>query len=145
MSPADPTTPEPGMTMASSGIMCGPDGCQPIDAATAQAIYDSAMRQQADRVARMPDEATALRTMFDGFVRLKELGWRDATYAPDDGSALELIEAGSTGIHSGYRDAERRFWIDDDDVTWPSTPVLFRAARAPLTGRADDGQQQDQG
>lgn len=91
-----------------------------------QALWDSAMKAKAERAVRLPDEAACLRALMDGFSRLKELGWRDAVYAPTDGTPLVLIEAGSTGIHQGYRDDERRFWIEGDSDIWPSRPILFR-------------------
>jgi hypothetical protein len=52
----------------------------------------------------MPDEREAIMMMFEAWQRLKELGWRDAEYAPADGRPLELLEIGSTGIHKGYRE-----------------------------------------
>jgi hypothetical protein len=55
-------------------------------------------------------------------------GWSAAMYAPADGSQLEVIEAGSTGIHMATRDEERRFWVHDDFDSWPSDPVLYRVA-----------------
>jgi hypothetical protein len=94
------------------------------------ALIRAADEAKAKRAEEMPDEHTAIGVMFGAWLRLKELGWRDATYAPTDHSPLQLIEAGSTGIHEGYRDAERRFWITDDD-TWPSRPVLWRPAERP--------------
>lgn len=78
------------------------------------------------RHAAMPDEATALRVMHEAWTRLKELGWRDAIYAPI-GCPLDVIEVGSTGIHRAERDNQRRFWIHDGD-SWPSSPCLYRPA-----------------
>jgi hypothetical protein len=105
------------------GIACGPDGCKAISRDVAEALWEAAMAQKAKRAADMPDERTALRVLTDAHIRLKELGWREATYAPRN-VPLELIECGSSGIHTGYRD-EHGFWILDDD-TWPSKPVLYR-------------------
>lgn len=99
-----------------------------------RAILAEALQQKAERDARLPDAAAAIRAICDGYHRLKDLGWREAMYAPCDHSPLDLIEAGSSGIHRGYRDAERRFWIDDGD-TWPSSPILWRAG-APSHDRA---------
>lgn len=95
-----------------------------------QAILANAIARQKARAELMPDDATAIRYATDAVHRLHELGWRDVMYAPCDGSPLELIEPGSSGIHRGYRDAERRFWIDDGD-TWPSSPMLWRGVTAP--------------
>jgi hypothetical protein len=128
-----PQEPEPSRdaTGVSGGIMCGDGGCAHLTAEEGRAIWDAVKQQQAERRARYPDEATALRAMFDAFVTLKEMGWREAIYAPCDGTPLDVIEVGSTGIHFATRDAERRFWIHDDN-TWPSRPCLFRL-RASLT------------
>lgn len=98
-----------------------------ITEAEANALWESAMQYKAERAVRLPDEQAAIRAILDGFHRLKELGWRDATYAPTDNSPIEMIEAGSSGIHTGYRDSERRFWIEGDGDLWPSRPILFRA------------------
>ena len=106
------------------GIMCGDGGCVHLTPDEAKAIWDAAMQEKTDRAARLPDEQSAIRAMFDGWARLKELGWRDASYAPT-GTPLDVIEVGSTGIHYATRDSERRFWIHDSD-TWPANPCLFR-------------------
>lgn len=88
------------------------------------------------RVTTMPDDAAAIRAMHDAHLRLKELGWHEATYAPKDGSGLQVIEPGSTGIHAAYRDSEGRFWIDGG---WPSRPVLFKLAAPTPTESPDRG------
>lgn len=108
-----------------TGIACGENGCRMLTQAEAEAILESVQQAKRERNERIPDETTALRAMMDAWIRLKDFGWRDATYAPADNSPLRLIEVGSTGIHNGYRDEERRFWIDDGD-TWPSRPILFK-------------------
>lgn len=90
-----------------------------------QAILKEALDQRDARAASMPTALDAVRVITDGVHRLHELGWRDALYAPCDGSPLLLIEAGSSWIHHGYRDVERCFWVDDGD-TCPSQPILWR-------------------
>jgi hypothetical protein len=112
----------------SHGFACGKDGCHVLTKEAAEALWAEAQAAKAKRAAEMPDDQTAIRVMSNAHSRLMELGWRDATYAPADGSDLELIEVGSTGIHLGYRDTDRCFWIVDDDV-WPSRPVLWRAVQ----------------
>lgn len=84
------------------------------------------------RAFHKPSEAERehLVAMFRGFDALQNLGWREASYAPRDGSPLLLIEAGSTGIHEGHRDGEGRFWAYDGD-TWPSRPILWKPLEAP--------------
>ncbi len=111
---------------ASGKIACGDAGCLYLTADEATALYQAAHRQAAERAARLPDDTTAIRALTDAHSRLMELGWRDATYAPSDYSPLQIIEVGSSGIQSGHRDVEGRFWIQEAGDLWPSRPVLFR-------------------
>jgi hypothetical protein len=91
-------------------------------------------RCEADDVRRkelMPDEQSAIRMFFDAWLRLKEMGWNDAIYCPKDGSAFEVIEAGSTGIHPCVYHGEwpnGTWWITADGDMSPSRPTLYRAA-----------------
>lgn len=87
------------------------------------AAFERADQWRADQI---PDEAAALNVMMECWKRLKEMGWRESMYCPRDGAPVEFIEAGSTGIHKGWRD-DTYFWIDDGDQ-WPSKtgPILFR-------------------
>lgn len=110
------------------GHMCGDDGCKPLTQDVAHNFWGIAKRQREERAARMPDEASAIRALFDAYGRLKELGWHEATYATK-GVPLQMIEVGSTGIHEGYRD-EHGFWIHSHGDLWPSRPVLSRPAPA---------------
>ena len=93
--------------------------------ADAEAIWQAVEQAQRDRAEMMPTERDALLVMMKAFERLRELGWRDAMYAPRDGRLLEFIEAGSTGIHKGHKD-EKFVWIHDAGDLWPSHPILFR-------------------
>jgi len=72
-------------------------------------------------------ERELIELMFRCFDALRRAGWMDAMYAPRDGSELEVIEAGSTGIHKATRDGMGAFWVADEFDLWPSRPVLFRA------------------
>lgn len=63
--------------------------------------------------------------VFSAYDALRNKGWQEVTYAPKD-TQLWLIEAGSTGFHSGYRDADGSFWVVDRMDTWPSYPILFK-------------------
>jgi hypothetical protein len=83
-----------------------------------------------------PDEKPHLDAIFHAWRALQELGWRDAIYAPRDSSPLLLIEAGSTGVHEGYRD-DIGFWIYDGD-TWPSRPILFKPLDAARRAQPDN-------
>lgn len=85
-------------------------------------------RKQA-RAEAMPDVQAALNTMRDAWLRLKELGWREAIYCPKDGSEFDAIEAGSTGIFRCYYSGEWPkgcWWALDGGDVWPSRPILFR-------------------
>lgn len=90
------------------------------------ALVKAADEAKAARAEAMPDDTAALVCMFTAWQRLKELGWREAMYAPCDSSPLLLIESGSTGTHEGYCDPERRFWAYCGGDLWPSNPCLFK-------------------
>lgn len=102
----------------------------PLRKSEADALWAEAEAAREKRAADMPDERAAIRQLFDAQERLKELGWKDPIYAPKDGSALDVIELGSTGIHRAYYEGEwptGGWWIQDGD-TWPCRPALARAA-----------------
>jgi hypothetical protein len=98
--------------------------CVPDD--IGQQIMAAVEKSRAAAASDMPSESDALLVMFRAYQRLTELGFREATYCPSDGKIRELIEPGSTGIHRGYRDDNRRFWIMEAGDLWPSSPCLFR-------------------
>ncbi len=91
----------------------------------------------------MPDEAAALRVMFAAYQRLQALGFREAAYCPADGQLREFIEAGSTGIHTGYRDASG-VWIAEAGDLWPSKPILYRDPTASGMEAAEGGRNAQQ-
>jgi hypothetical protein len=70
-------------------------------------------------------EFTLLVEMWRGFDALRQLGWREAIYAPRDYSTFLAIEPGSTGIHECTRHEDGSFWIYDGDL-WPSRPILWK-------------------
>lgn len=77
----------------------------------------------------MPTEKSAINAMFDGYDRLRAFGWQDAIYCPKDGSAFQVIEAGSTGVHTAHYEGEwpkGTWWLHDEGDLWPSRPILFR-------------------
>lgn len=90
-----------------------------------QELWQAAMRQKAERDARLPDEMACARALADALHRLQDLGWRDAHYARGELADVEMIEVGSTGIHRGYRD-QYGFWINADGDTSPSRPLVYR-------------------
>lgn len=102
---------------------------EPLTRAEGQALWESCQRAHEDRVVRMPDEKSALNAMHDAYIRLRDLGWRDAIYCPKDGSAFEIIEVGSTGIFRAHYSGEwpsGSWWAEDAGDLWPSRPALFR-------------------
>ena len=91
-----------------------------------RAKSDAAKSKRADD---MPDEQSAIRAMFDAWLRLKELGWQEAIYCPKDGTKFKVIEPGSTGIFDCYYSGEwpdGSWWILEDGDQCPSYPVLFK-------------------
>lgn len=102
---------------------------EPLTRSEADTIWARCQLAHEDRVARMPDEKSALNTMHDAYTRLKDMGWNDAIYCPKDGSTFEIIECGSTGIFRAHYHGEwpnGSWWAEDGGDLWPSRPVLFR-------------------
>jgi hypothetical protein len=97
----------------------------------ADAIRERAEGEQRNRAERMPDEQSAINTMWDGYQRLKELGWNDAIHCPKDGSTFLVIEPGSTGIHTAsyWGKWPHGGWhVAVAGNLWPSWPILFKPA-----------------
>ena len=112
---------------------------EPLRKDEADALWEQAEAERARREQAMPDEQSALQQLWDAQYRLKDFGWQDPVYAPKDGSPLDIIELGSTGIHRGYYEGEwptGRWWIVDDDLS-PTRPALARASQI-LTGASDN-------
>ena len=102
----------------------------PLRADVAEQIFEAAAAAKAKRAEDMPTEQDAINRMFSAFQRLKELGWTEPQYAPK-GVPCEVIEAGSTGIHSAeyWGEWPSGSWnIYEAGDIWPSNPVLARKA-----------------
>jgi hypothetical protein len=98
-----------------------------------EAIVAATEAKEAQRAIDMPDVETAIRAMWAGYQRLRELGWREAMYCPKDGSAFEVIEPGSVGIHYCTYSGEwptGSWWVESAGDIWPSHPILFRPIAA---------------
>jgi len=67
----------------------------------------------------------SLKQLTDAFYALKEQGWREAMYCPRDSHWVQFIEAGSSGVHVGYRN-DSGYWITTDNDTYPSSPILYK-------------------
>lgn len=112
----------------STGDPLQPFRHEPLTRAEADALCAAADAQQKGRAEAMPTEEAAVRVMCDAFHRLKELGWREACYAPTE-TPLKVIEPGSSGIHDARADGEwpnKSFWIAEAGDLWPSRPCLFK-------------------
>ena len=106
---------------------------QPLTRSEADALWEAARAAKAKRALDMPTAKDALEALHDAYLRLKELGWNDAKYAPKDRTMLDLIEVGSSAWHRGYwsyhngKDGAGCFWLPDGmGDEWPSHPILFR-------------------
>lgn len=108
-------------------------------------LLDVVEENKKARATAMPTEKEALNVMFAAYQRLKELGFSEACYCPKDGTLFDVIEAGSTGIHTCKYDGEwpnGYYWILDAGDLWPSKPILWRkkvTANAKLTSPHDEG------
>ena len=113
----------------STGDPLHPFRHEPLTRAEADALLAAADARQKARAEALPTEQDAVNAMCDAYHRLKELGWREACYAPT-GTPLRLIEPGSSGIHEGRNDGEwphQSFWIAEAGDLWPSRPCLFKS------------------
>ena len=72
---------------------------EPLTESEAQKMLDACEAARAKREADMPTEQDAVNAMWEAWYRLKELGWKDAQYRPADGTEIDVIEIGSSGIH----------------------------------------------
>ena len=95
----------------------------------AEKIWAAVQAKKIALAEAMPNDQVALDSMFDAYIRLKDLGWREAIYCPKDGTLFDVMEAGSTGIHTCHYEGEwptGSWWVHHDDDLWPSRPILFR-------------------
>lgn len=78
----------------------------------------------------MPDQESALLMLGRVNQRLRDFGWREAIYCPKDGSLFDVIEFGSTGIHTANYEGswpDGKFYVyDDSGDMWPSRPIMYR-------------------
>lgn len=105
-----------------------------LTADQAREMVERVDHQRRERAERLPDEQSALHAMFEAYDRLRELGWREAIYCPKDGTAFQVIEAGSTGIFECryYGEWPTGHWlVSDAGDLWPSRPILFRSIPTP--------------
>lgn len=105
---------------------CGPV----IASAEAFADLEAAIERRRQAWAeKMPTQDDAIAQMIEAYRRLEDLGWKNATYCPKDGSSFDVIEAGSSGVHEciymGDWPKGGWFVVAEGDL-WPSRPILYR-------------------
>lgn len=132
-----PTLPSPGADpIVGHKTFSTPDGGlrhEPLRESEAAAILAASDRATVARAELMPTERDAIGMFFEAWLRLKELGWKDAMYCPKDGSTFDAIEAGSTGIHRCHYEGKwptGTYWVESHFDLWPSHPVLVRVTNA---------------
>jgi hypothetical protein len=82
-----------------------------------------------ERAERLPDAKSCLSSILDARERLIELGWREMSGFPTDGTSFWTVEAGSTGIHDTVYSGEYPngyFFVQADGDLWPSKPILWK-------------------
>lgn len=109
-------------------------GCfrhEPLTRAEADALWESAEKAKSARAEKYPTTEDAIRGLWDAHYRLKELGWKEADYAPPDGKERDTISLGSTGIHKAYceprsdRPSDKWWWHPGDGDLYPHDPILY--------------------
>lgn len=106
---------------------------EPLTREVAEALWKTAEEARLRRVASMPDERAAIAVLFSAWLRLKELGWKEAEYCPKDGTPFDAIEPGSTGVHRCHYEGtwpDGRWWTSDEHDMYPSRPILWRRQEA---------------
>jgi len=97
---------------------------EPLTRAEGAALWQSAKESERLRAERMPDEQAAIRGLFEAWLRLKELGWKEPQYCPKDGSSFKVIELGSTGIFDCYYQGEwpdGLYMVSDERDIYPTS------------------------
>lgn len=122
-----------------TGDLLHPFRHEPLTRKEGDALWGRVQELEAKRATDMPTEQDAVKTLWNAWQRLKELGWEDSNYAhklKQDGLESSLIELGSSGIHVGYYHK-----VNDHDVWWigpegsPSHPCLVKPLPRDTTGR----------
>jgi len=87
---------------------------EPLTRGEAESILAAIDADARRRAEEMPDEISAINKLFDAWLRLKELGWKEAIYCPKNGSTFQVIQAGSTGVFDAHYRGE---WPDGYIIT----------------------------
>lgn len=97
---------------------------EPLTRAEGEALWAHAEKCKREREGHMPDEKAAINALFEAWQRLKELGWREPSYCPKDGSSFKVIELGSTGIFDCYYQGEwpdGLYMVSDESDVYPTS------------------------
>ncbi len=95
----------------------------------AHEILRSHEAQKAARAEQLPTEYDCFRVLNQAFIRLEELGWRNAVYCPKNGDAFLAVE----GHHSKpFRCMYMGDWPDggwwelETGELYPARPTIFK-------------------
>ena len=117
--------PSAGNPIVGHATFCDDDGNrwhEPLRKSDAEEIWASVEREAAERVALMPTEEDCLKMLGRISQRFSDFGWRPAIYCPKDGRTFDVIEFGSTGIHTCHYEGKwptGSWWIHDGGDLWP--------------------------
>lgn len=87
-----------------------------------------AEQAKADRAVAYPEAQHCIEAMIHIRLRLLELGWQSAEYAPKDGSRFWAISAGFTGP-SECCWLGNAFFVASEHDWWPTTILVWRKTR----------------
>lgn len=73
-------------------------------------------------------EDAMLGEMFRAWHELRGMGWLEMFGYPDDGTVVEVITAGSTGVHDA-KVMNGSWWVLFANDLWPAHPILWRPKR----------------
>ena len=88
-------------------------------------IIRSAEQAKAERAAAYPEVVSCVEAMVQIRLRLLEMGWQSAEYAPKDGSKFWAISAGFTGP-SECSWLGSSFFVASEHDWWPTTILVWR-------------------
>lgn len=80
-------------------------------------------------------EDAMLGEMFRAWHELRGLGWLEMFGYPDDGTVVEVITAGSTGVHDA-KVMNGSWWVLFANDLWPAHPILWRPKKQAPGGAA---------
>lgn len=96
-------------------------------------------KQRSAAASRATDNRPAIDRLYSAYRDLLSQGWREALYAPKDGTEIEIIELGSTGVFKAVwcsfghepMDTCGSFFGQDGGDTYPCRVAVWRAVKSP--------------